>query len=269
MALYCIGDVQGCNAALGRLLSSIDFSPSRDTLYVLGDLVNRGPDSAGVLRRLMGYGHSAQCILGNHDLNLLAVASGVRQPHAGDTLGEVLAASDRNALLDWLRQRPLALYEHGILMVHAGVLPQWNATQTIALSAQLERVLRGDSYKNWLHTMYGNQPNRWSEELSGDDRLRVIVNALTRLRFCTAQGEMEFDSKEGLGSAPAGYMPWFDVPNRATHGVTVAFGHWASLGHIHRPNLIGMDTGCVWGRQLSAMRLGATPAERELIQVDA
>jgi bis(5'-nucleosyl)-tetraphosphatase (symmetrical) len=270
MAHYLIGDVQGCDAALQRLLDTLAWSPSRDTLYLLGDLVNRGPDSAAVLRRLMGYGASARCLLGNHDLHLLAVAHGVRPPHRSDTLDEVLQAPDRPALLDWLRRQHLALLEHhageDILMVHAGVLPDWSAAKTIALAQELEAVLRGPDLPDFLHRMYGNEPARWDEGLQGDARLRVIVNALTRLRFCTVQGEMEFATKEGAGAAPPAYLPWFDVPGRRTADVTVAFGHWSTLGRLDRPDVLALDTGCVWGGCLSAVRLGPDRAH-ELIQV--
>ena len=267
MALYLIGDVQGCDEPLGRLLEKIDFSPSRDTLYLLGDLVNRGPASAAVLRRLVSYGSAAQCILGNHDLHALAVAAGVRPAHKNDTLGELLAAPDGAALLEWLRHRPLALLAHGVLMVHAGVLPQWDATKTIALSDQLALALRQKDYKLTLQNLFGNQPEAWSDDLGTFDALRVTVNALTRLRFCTAGGRMEFATKEGAGAAPAGYLPWFEVPGRRTEGVTVAFGHWSTLGLLQRDNLLGLDTGCVWGGPLSALRMGAGPADREVIQV--
>lgn len=270
MAHYLIGDVQGCDAALQRLLDTIAFSPSRDTLYLLGDLVNRGPDSVGVLRRLMGYGASARCLLGNHDLHLLAIAHGVRPPHRNDTITDVLQATDRPELLDWLRRQHLALLEtyqgENILMVHAGVLPSWNAIKTIALAGELETVLRGPDLPDFLRRMYGNEPARWDDSLQGDARLRVIVNALTRLRFCTADGEMEFATTEGAAGAPPGYMPWFEVPGRQTAGVTVAFGHWSRLGWLDRPDVLAMDTGCVWGGALSALRLGPARAH-ELIQL--
>lgn len=277
MALYCIGDVQGCDAALQRLLQKIDFSPSRDTLYQLGDLVNRGPDSLGVLRRMMRYGNAARCLLGNHDLNLLAVAHGMRRPHRHDTLGGVLDAPDRAALLDWLRQQRLALLEtvagQPLLMVHAGVLPAWNATKTIALAAEVEALVRGPDLCDFLQQMYGNEPAQWRDALTGAARLRVIVNALTRLRFCTVDGVMEFATKEGADGAPAGYLPWYEVPGRQTADVTVAFGHWSTLGWLARPDVLSLDTGCVWGGCLSALRLdtvGATPGKPvsgELIQV--
>lgn len=272
MALYLIGDVQGCNAALQRLLDKISFSPSRDSLILLGDLVNRGPDSAGVLRRMMQLGSSARCLLGNHDLNLLAVAHGVRKPHRKDTLNGVLDAPDRHAMLDWLRQQQMALLEKAgnkeILMVHAGALPAWTAIQTIALAGEVESVLRSDNVGKFLHQMYGNEPVKWSDSLTGAARLRVIVNALTRLRFCTLEGEMEFETKEGAAAAPEGCLPWFDVPGRKTAGITVAFGHWSTLGWLgDRQDVLSLDTGCVWGGCLSALKLGPDSSQNELIQV--
>ncbi len=266
MGLYLIGDVQGCDAAVGRLLNEINFSPSRDQLVLLGDLVNRGPDSLAVLRRLQVLGDAAQCLLGNHDLHALAVACGARAAHKSDTLQELLAAHDAPALLDWLRHRELAIFRDGILMVHAGVLPQWDAPKTIALSAECMPAIRSKDSKNFFQTMYGNTPNAWHDDLQGADRTRVIINALTRLRFCSASGEMEFATKEGAGAAPEGYMPWFDVPGRATANTVVAFGHWSTLGLINRPNLIALDTGCVWGGCLSAMRIDG--GRRELVQVE-
>jgi bis(5'-nucleosyl)-tetraphosphatase (symmetrical) len=255
MALYMIGDVQGCDQALGRLLDKIDFSPSRDTLFLLGDLVNRGPQSLAVLRRLMALEASVQCLLGNHDLHLLATAHGVRKPHRNDTVDEILDAPDREALLDWLRWRPMALFEHGWLMVHAGVLPQWDAVQTLALAAELQSVLRSADWTGFLKDMYGDQPDAWNDGLRGSARLRVIVNALTRLRFCTRQGVMEFATKDNAGAAPEGFMPWFDVPERRTSGVPVAFGHWSTLGSVDREGVLPLDTGCVWGGCLTAARI--------------
>lgn len=275
MAMYLIGDVQGCDSALQRLLGEIAFSPSRDTLYLLGDLVNRGPDSAGVLRRLMSYGAQAQCLLGNHDLHLLAVAHGVRKAGRSDTLDGVLHAPDRAEMLAWLCQQRLAI-QHTVagkdyLMVHAGVLPQWTAAQTMALAAEVESVLRGPHLNEFLHQMYGNEPAQWLDDLAGAPRLRCIVNALTRIRFCTPQGQMEFDAK-GLtaDAAPAGYFPWFDVPGRKTASITVAFGHWSTLGWLDRTDLLSLDSGCVWGGTLSALRLAGRPGEgkpQALIQV--
>ena len=273
MALYLIGDVQGCDDALERLLQRISFSASRDTLYLLGDLVNRGPDSAGVLRRLMGYGSAVQCVLGNHDLHLLAVAMGVRQPSAQDTLGGVLKAPDRSAMLDWLRWQRLAILEkingHDLLLVHAGVLPSWTADKTIALAEEVHGVLRGPALGDFLAQMYGDEPNVWSDALRGPARLRVIVNALTRLRFCDAQGRMELSAKEGVDAAPAGYVPWFDAPGRQTANVTVAFGHWSTLGPLERADVLALDSGCVWGGRLSTLRLdlSGAPPQHQMIQV--
>ncbi len=276
MAMYLIGDVQGCDAALQALLDTLAFSPSRDTLFLLGDLVNRGPDSAAVLRRLMGYGTSARCLLGNHDLHLLAVAHGVRPPGRRDTLDGILHAADREALLLWLRQQPLAMLENidsqMLLMVHAGVLPAWTAIKTIALAAEVEAVLRSPDYGDFLHQMYGNGPVAWDDGLQGSGRLRVIVNALTRLRFCTPQGAMEFGSTGGPQDAPPGYLPWFDVPGRQTGNVTVACGHWSTLGWLDRTDVLALDTGCVWGGCLSALRVesrgAGQPWKTALLQVE-
>ena len=276
MALYLIGDLQGCDAPFQRLLQKIDFSPSRDTLVLLGDLVNRGPDSLAVLRRVQGYGASAMSLLGNHDLHLLGVAHGARQAGRKDTLGELLAAPDAEALLEWLRRQHMALHMRigdgkgagDLLMVHAGVLPQWTVGQTLVLASEVESVLRGPALGEFLMSMYGNEPAQWQDTLTGHARLRAIVNALTRLRFCTASGVMEFEAKDSAATAPEGYMPWFDVPGRKTANATLAFGHWSTLGWLSRPDLLSTDTGCVWGGCLSAVRIGATLDERELIQVE-
>lgn len=275
MALYLIGDVQGCDSALKHLLDRISFSPSRDTLFFLGDLVNRGPDSAGVLRRLMGYGPAARCVLGNHDLHLLAIAHGVRSPHRKDTLNPLLAATDCSAMLDWLRSQRMAILEpiggHEVLMVHAGVLPGWSASKTIALASEVEAVLHSPSLGDFLKEMYGDQPAAWNDALTGSARLRVIVNALTRLRFCSTQGLMEFASKDGADAAPPGYLPWYEIPGRLSASVTIAFGHWSTLGWLNRPDVLALDTGCVWGGCLSALQLSGsgpdTPLTQQLFQV--
>ncbi len=268
MALYLIGDVQGCDAPLARLLEKIDFSPSRDTLYLLGDLVNRGPASAEVLRRLMGYGGAARCLLGNHDLSLLAVAAGFRTPHPRDTVQAVLTAPDREALLHWLRHQPLAIRAHGLLMVHAGVLPQWDADQVMALAGEVQAALRGPSHVAFLGTLFGNQPDRWDDALQGADRLRVVVNALTRLRFCTPDGVMHLKASGAPDQAPPGALPWFEVKQRRTAGTPIACGHWSTLGVLLRPDVMALDSGCVWGGCLSALRIDeADPGRHELIQV--
>jgi bis(5'-nucleosyl)-tetraphosphatase (symmetrical) len=264
--IYLVGDLQGCCQPLARLLQTVDFSPSRDQLYVLGDLVNRGPDSLGVLRQLRALEGAATCLLGNHDLHLLAVAHGVRKPHRSDTLDPILHAPDRDEWLGWLRQQRLAMHAHGWLMVHAGVVPQWDAQQTMALAGEVEGMLRGPDLAEFLPQMYGNEPARWDDALQGVARWRCVVNSLTRLRFCATDGTMEFATKDGAGESPEGYMPWFDVPGRRTAGTPVAFGHWSTLGLINRPDLLALDTGCVWGGQLTAARLIGTA--RELIQID-
>ena len=271
MALYCIGDIQGCDSALGRLLDLIGFSASRDTVYLLGDLVNRGPDSAAVLRRCMAHGDALRPLLGNHDLHLLAAAHGARKPSRRDTLASILEAPDRDALLQWLRLQPLARqHVYGgtpLLMVHAGVLPAWTAAETLDMADEVHRVLQSADLPAFLQQMYGNTPGHWNASLTGPDRLRVIVNALTRLRFCSAQGVMDFDSTESASAAPPGLMPWFDVPGRSTADTLIAFGHWSTLGWLNRPHCLGLDTGCVWGGCLSAVRFGSSLDERELLQV--
>ncbi|MGB4117791.1 MAG: symmetrical bis(5'-nucleosyl)-tetraphosphatase [Polaromonas sp.] len=273
MSLYLIGDLQGCDAPLKRLLDEIDFSPSRDTLYLLGDLVNRGPDSLGVLLRLSALGDAAQCLLGNHDLHALAVWQGVRKPKRNDTLQALLAADDNDSLFDWLRHRPMAIHAHGWLMVHAGVLPQWTLETSLALAAEVENVLRGNDLKTRLTDMYGNTPAAWHESLTGSDRLRAIINTLTRLRFCTADGLMDFTSNDSADNPPDGFTPWFDVPNRLTKSQPIAFGHWSTLmpNNDHttqmRSNALPLDTGCVWGGCLTAAKLGQSAGAFELIQV--
>jgi bis(5'-nucleosyl)-tetraphosphatase (symmetrical) len=264
MDTFAIGDLQGCAADLDRLLERIDAISPDSSLVFVGDLVNRGPESLRTLRRVKAMGARARTVLGNHDLHLLAVWQGVRGPGRSDTTHDILNAPDCDELLDWLRRQPLALMADDHLVVHAGVLPQWTAAQVIALSAEVEAKLQSDDWVSFMTAMYGNEPASWSESLQGVDRLRCIVNALTRLRFCSAEGDMEFATKEGLENAPAGYLPWFDVPQRRTSDVPVIFGHWSTLGVIQREKLIGLDSGCVWGGKLSAMRL----SDRQLLQVD-
>lgn len=255
MALYLIGDVQGCDEALERLLNNISFSPSTDTLYLLGDLVNRGPDNAKVLRRLMALGNSAQCLLGNHDLHLLAASQGVRPLNKQDTVQDILNAPDCNDLLYWLRHQHMALRVGNLLMVHAGVLPQWTVDKTLSLAGEVQTVLRSNNWEQFMPQMYGGMPNIWSEDLMGADRLRVIVNALTRLRFCDAQGAMDFSIKESASHAPEHLMPWFDVPGRLTANARIAFGHWSTLSAPNRADVVCLDDGCVWGGCLSAAKV--------------
>jgi bis(5'-nucleosyl)-tetraphosphatase (symmetrical) len=260
MATYAIGDVQGCHDELVALLNRIDFDARHDRIWFTGDLVNRGPKSAETLRLVMRLGDAAVTVLGNHDLFLLATAAGHGKLHKGDTMQEILAAPDRDELLCWLVRQKLAHFEDGALLVHAGVLPGWDAHRVVELAAEVEHAIR--SGNDLFAAMRGNRPEAWDDHLSGHDRLRTIINALTRMRFITPDGRMEFVTKTDL--APPGYLAWDEVPDRATAGVHVIYGHWASRGLILRPHLSGLDTGCVWGRQLTAMRL----EDRALFQVD-
>ena len=263
--IHLIGDVQGCDAALQRLLAETGFSPSRDRLVVLGDLVNRGPDSLAVLQRLAALGNAATCLLGNHDLHLLAVAHGVRDLHKGDTFADVLLSPHAAAWVEWLRRQPLAHEEAGWLCVHAGVVPQWTPAQTLALAAEVQTLLQGPDLRAFLRVMYGNEPRRWHAQLAGDERARFVINTFTRIRFCSADGELDFKTKEGAGAAPPGYLPWFEVPGRLTAAQPMAFGHWSTLGLINRPELLALDTGCVWGGALTAVRVDG--GRREVLQV--
>jgi len=265
---YLIGDLQGCCDAFERLLERVDFSPSRDQLYLLGDLANRGPATLATLRRLIGLGNAATCLLGNHDLHLLAVAHGNARPSKGDTLDDVLEAADRPAIVDWLRHQRLAVHEHGWLMVHAGVVPQWDLATTLALAGEIEARLQAPDLADFLAVMYGNEPSRWDEGLTGVGRLRFAVNVLTRMRFCAADGTLDLKTKDGMGAPPDGMYRWFEAPGRRTAGQPIAFGHWSTLGLMDRPDLLALDTGCVWGGQLTAMRVGPTGHREGLVQVD-
>ena len=262
---YLVGDVQGCCGALDALLEKVAFSPSRDHLTMLGDLVNRGPQSLATLRRLHGLDASATCLLGNHDLHLLAAAHGVRKPSKGDTLAEVLDAPDSAELIDWLRQRPLAVQAEGWLCVHAGVVPQWTLATTLQMAGEVEQQLRSADWADFLKQMYGNEPAAWDESLTGTARLRFAVNVFTRIRFVDAHGTMDFASKDASAAPPAGHTAWFDAPHRHTAGVPIAFGHWSTLGLVQRPDLLALDTGCVWGGQLIAARVDG--GRREIFQV--
>lgn len=252
--------------SLDALLSCPELTDA--PLRFVGDLVNRGPDSLGTLRRLISLGDRAKSVLGNHDIHLLAVAAGVRKPGRRDTIQDILEAPDREELLDWLRHLPLAREENGFLLVHAGVLPQWSVAQTLDLASEVEKLLRGPNWRTRIRDIFGNEPVRWKDSLTGDDRLRVIVNALTRLRFCTEMGDMEFSASGPPADAPDDYLPWFDVPGRKTAGTTIVCGHWSALGLMLLPDVIALDTGCVWAGQLSAVSLD-TPQNRKLVQVNS
>ncbi len=263
MATYAIGDLQGCFRTFTHLLETIGFNVGRDRLWLVGDLINRGPDSLAVLRWAMQHEKSLEVVLGNHDLHTLAVAEGFVEAHRNDTLKPLLDAPDARALLDWLRTRHMAYAEDDYLMVHAGVLPQWSPAQALACAREVEAVLRGDGYREFLAHMYGNQPNHWSDDLHGMSRLRVITNALTRLRVCTPEGGMDFRFKGELADIPPGLIPWFDLPGRKSVDRTLVFGHWSALGLQVRDNLIALDTGCLWGGALTAIRL----EDRRVFQV--
>jgi len=263
MATYAIGDLQGCYAEFDALLERLDFSASRDHLWLAGDLVNRGPDSLGCLRKSVALEGAASVVLGNHDLHLLAVARGHGKLKRHDTLTDILEAPDRVKMLDWLRCQPLLIAdrERGYVMTHAGLLPQWSLEQAGALAAEAETVLRGDDVDDFLSVMYGNLPARFTPDLTGEDRIRAIVNVFTRMRFIASDGTLDFAAKEGLDSAPAGYAPWFTYPRENDplgSKTTLLFGHWAALEgrtpgtQIHAEAL---DTGCVWGGSLTALDL--------------
>ncbi len=253
MATYAVGDIQGCLQPLKTLLRAVDFNPSRDVLWSVGDIINRGPRCLKTLRFLYEMRDSLVLVLGNHDLHLLAVAAGVRKPSRSDTLEKILAAPDREQLLGWLVQRPLIHREYGHTLVHAGIPPQWSIPYAIGRAREVENVLQSSDCTAFLKAMYGNEPNIWFEELTGMTRLRVITNYLTRMRYCTANGALDLMSKGPRPDPDAGDVaPWFSHPNRAAADENILFGHWASLeGCTDIPHVIGLDSGCVWGGALS------------------
>jgi bis(5'-nucleosyl)-tetraphosphatase (symmetrical) len=253
---YAIGDVQGCDDELHALLGLLRFSADRDRLWFVGDLVNRGPKSLATLRRVRALADNAVVVLGNHDLHLLAVAHGSHRKRRSDTLDEVLAAPDRDALLEWLAGRALAHHEAGDLMVHAGLVPQWTVALTLSLAREVETALRRDPRALFDH-MYGNEPDLWSDTLTGMDRLRFAINVLTRLRVCTLEGRVDLGMKGEPPPPPSPLRPWFDIPGRKTSGARVIFGHWSALGLVLRPGIAGLDSGCVWGGALTALDLDA------------
>ncbi|HSJ96206.1 MAG TPA: symmetrical bis(5'-nucleosyl)-tetraphosphatase [Myxococcota bacterium] len=255
MATYAIGDLQGSFEPLERLLAGFSFDPRRDRLWFTGDLVNRGPRSLECLRFVKGLGAAATTVLGNHDLHLLCVFHGIEKRRKRDTLDDVLAAPDRNELMDWLRLRPLMHAEGGHALVHAGLLPEWSVGEALALAGEVESRLRAPGYRELLERMYGDEPDRWSPALAGVERQRVVINAMTRLRMCTAGGAMALAFKGAPGDAGPGLTPWFDLPGRRSRDHAIVFGHWSALGLTVRPDLLGLDSGCVWGRALTAVRL--------------
>jgi bis(5'-nucleosyl)-tetraphosphatase (symmetrical) len=255
MATYAIGDVQGCYTPLRRLLDALRFEPARDRLLFAGDLVNRGPESLQMLRFVSGLGSAAVTVLGNHDLHLLALARGGRRKRR-DTLDPILAAPDREELLAWLARCPLAWEEGATLLVHAGVAPQWTRAQTLALAREVSTaVVSGALFAE----MYGDRPARWDEALAGAERWRIVVNVLTRMRYCAADGTIDLKYKGAPGSQPPTLMPWFAVPGRRTANESIVFGHWSTLGRVHWPDyrVHGLDSGCVWGGRLTALELSS------------
>ncbi|MDR0674606.1 MAG: symmetrical bis(5'-nucleosyl)-tetraphosphatase [Zoogloeaceae bacterium] len=270
MATYAIGDIQGCFASLRRLLARCAFDPQKDRLWLVGDLVNRGPDSLSTLRYVRSLGDAAITVLGNHDLYLLMIAeTGDPSLRRRDTLQAVLDAPDRATLLNWLRQRPLCHVEGEYCLVHAGLMPQWRVKKARELAAEVEAHLQGARYPDFLANLWGSKPAHWSGKLRGMERLRVIVNAMTRMRFCRLHEkngfEMEFSARGGLDSAPPGSLPWFDLPGRRSADHVLITGHWSALGLYRLPNLLALDTGCLWGGQLTAVRL----EDRALFQVES
>ncbi len=263
MATYAIGDIQGCLEGLTALLGAIDFDPEQDRLWVAGDLVNRGPESLAVLRLLRGLGERVKVVLGNHDLHLLMVAAGARRANDYDTFHDILEAPDGPELIEWLAGQALMFREGDVVMVHAGLLPAWTVDESLALAGEVSAALAGPQRREFLHNLYGSKPDRWSPDLKGWDRLRVIVNAMTRMRFCSPEGRMEFKAKGRVDAPPSGYLPWFQVPGRRSRACTVLFGHWSALGYWDRDGVVGLDTGCVWGGTLTALRL----EDRRVFQV--
>jgi bis(5'-nucleosyl)-tetraphosphatase (symmetrical) len=261
MARWAIGDVQGCAEELAELIGLIGFNSDRDQLWFVGDLVNRGPQSLETLRLVRSLGDNACCVLGNHDLHLLAVALVGAKLRKSDTLNEILDAPDRDTLIEWLTQRPLAHYQpaQGDLLLHAGVVPQWSVAETLKLAGEVQNSLRTDPCA-LLSAMYGDQPDRWQPSLQGMDRLRFTVNVLTRLRFCAPDGRIDFKQKGKPDSAPAPWIPWFKAPRRASSGVRIIFGHWSALGFYRADQVVALDTGCVWGGTLTALNLDAPQA---------
>lgn len=263
MTIYAVGDIQGCHDELRRLLDLVHFDPRHDRLWCVGDLVNRGPDSLQTLRFLRSLGNACTAVLGNHDLHFLAVASGAFTEGKVRSLRALLDAADCQELFDWTRQLPLAHREDvatregniSFLMVHAGIAPGWKFKQTVRLAGEVESALRGPDYRHFLASMYGNKPDQWDPALTGEKRLRVITNVLTRIRFCTPDGHLDFSAKGETGSAPPGHVPWFTLQRPRRHK-RLLFGHWAMLdGHTGRDDIIGLDTGCAWGRAMTLLRL--------------
>ncbi len=257
MSTYVIGDVQGCFDELQELVEYISFNPKKDQLWFVGDLVNRGPQSLETLRWVKSLGNSAVTVLGNHDLHLLAAHAGAKEISRTSSLQSALQARDINALVEWLRCQPLIQYNKQLnfAMVHAGLAPQWSVKDAIRYAKEVEIVLRSNKYKDFLYNMYGDQPNQWDGRLKGWNRLRTITNFMTRVRYCTNKGVMSFTDKGPPGSQSTGMKPWYEITQRKSQDTTVVFGHWSTLGYVNDYNIISTDTGCLWGGQLTAIKI--------------
>ncbi|MEQ1531484.1 MAG: symmetrical bis(5'-nucleosyl)-tetraphosphatase [Methylococcales bacterium] len=256
MAIYAIGDIQGCFDDLLRLLDHIAFDEQSDQLWFAGDLVNRGPKSLETLRFVKSLGSAAITVLGNHDLHLLVASCAPKIANKKDSLLPILEALDREELIDWLRFRPLFHYNADFCLVHAGLPPQWDFKKTKKMAVLVEKALQGPDYQAFLKQLYGNKPNLWSSDLKGVDKLRFIVNCFTRMRYCDVNGRLDFDNTGPVGSQPKALIPWFDLPKRKNADMRIIFGHWSSLGYYQKANCYGIDTGCLWGGQLTAIKLG-------------
>ncbi|TRW95555.1 symmetrical bis(5'-nucleosyl)-tetraphosphatase [Candidatus Methylobacter oryzae] len=256
MSIYAIGDIQGCFDELLRLLDTVSFNAQSDQLWFAGDLVNRGPKSLETLRFVKSLGDSAVTVLGNHDLHLLAASCVPKIANKKDSLLPILEAPDRDELIHWLRHRPLFHSNDDFCLLHAGLPPQWDLKKTQKMASLVEQVLRSDDYQSFLNQMYGNKPNLWSSSLKGVDRLRFIVNCFTRMRYCDLKGQLDFIHNGPPGSQPKNLMPWFEVPKRKSANMRIIFGHWSSLGYYEGANCYAIDTGCLWGGQLTALKLG-------------
>ena len=257
MALYVVGDLQGCLDSLKKLLGKIGFDPDRDELWLTGDLVSRGPDSLGTLRFLRKLGKCVRCVLGNHDFHLLSIDAGLGEAPRNGTLDAILQAPDRCELIEWLRRHPLFVIDRSrkLAMAHAGLLPEWDFNKAAVLADEVVTQLRAKNYRDFLRDVFGNTPDRWHDGLKTTDRMRVIVNVMTRIRFCDAEGRLALKYKREPGTQPGEFSPWFEWPHRRDPEYTLVFGHWSALGFIRRDGVICLDTGCVWNRELTAFRL--------------
>jgi bis(5'-nucleosyl)-tetraphosphatase (symmetrical) len=261
MSVYAIGDVQGCYDDLMALLDHIHFNEQFDRLWFAGDLVNRGPKNLQTVRFIKSLGEKAVTVLGNHDLHLLAMAAGCRTPKSTDTFQDILDAKDADEIFEWMRQRPVLHHDSrlGFTLIHAGLVPQWDLTTAQSCARELEEALHGPNYKEFFQEMYGNEPAVWSDSLAGYERLRFIVNCLTRMRFCDMNGHMDMKETGPPGSQPEPYLPWFQVPNRASRDMKIICGHWSTLSYYAADGIYALDTGCVWGRGLTALKLDTIP----------